>query len=377
MKRFYLSITRALVLFAGLCAMLLAHVASAHAQSATCARLQQSLAQAGSTNSRGLEANARNLGQAVQQAESRYIRNGCNDDARAGRTLSPQCQTIAREVLRLRDQYAEAARVLQSGNVVAQQREAVLQEMARFGCHSNSGASFSNDRQQVFDRIFGTTTDPDFSDGQLVENYDYWGYGGSSTVRSVCVRLSDGYFWPVSYSTLPDYLGNDAMTCQQMCPGEAVDLYFYDNPGQEPEQMRNLVGQPYTALPSAFRYREQFDTETNCRAPSSGGRINVAASESGTSRVMIEYEGQSFPMPLRDPRGQSSVPIEMAALETPQFVDVPLPRRRPAGPGEAPLARPVTTATQQPGLRLVQFGDRVVRVVGPDTPYARSGEAGS
>jgi hypothetical protein len=92
---------------------------------------------------------------------------------------------------------------------------------------------------------------------------------------------------------------------------------------------------------------------------------------------MIEVGGTSFPLPLRDPRGQAPVQAAtVAPLETAMLVDVPLPRRRPAGPGETPVARPVQ-AEAETELRLVQFGDKVVRVVGPDTPYAQPAGAGT
>src|SRR5690606_31501468 len=138
----------------------------------------------------------------VQAMESRYVRDGCNDAAKAGITLTPQCQQIGREVLRLRDVAADVARQVETANAIGAQREAILQEMARFGCGASQGSSatFTTERQSVFDRIFGTTSEGDFTDGQMIDGGDYWGYQGYQTVRTVCVRLSDGYFWPISYS---------------------------------------------------------------------------------------------------------------------------------------------------------------------------------
>jgi hypothetical protein len=356
-------------------------VEAAHAQAAQCAQLQGALAQFdrngdfrqidGNTNS------ARQLQRAVQDAESQYIRQGCNDDAKAGRVLTQQCQLIARDVLDLRRQYAEVSQSVETANAVAGQREAILQEMARFGCNAGSSATFSSERQSIFDRIFGTTSEGDFTDGDFVDGGDYWQYQGYSTVRTVCVRLSDGYFWPISYSTLTDYVGNDAQTCQASCPNTPVELYFYDNPGQEPEQMRNMSGQMYTSLPQAFAYRNDFDESASCRAtPTSNGAVTMASTGDGSSRAMLDINGLSFPMPLRDPRGV--VPVQAAVTAQPvtdlAMVDVPLPRPRPAGPGEP--ARPANVAPAET-LRVVQFGDKKVRVVGPDTPYAQAGQAGS
>jgi hypothetical protein len=355
-------------------------VGQAHAQAATCARLQQSLAQLDSSgafrNSGGADANARNLAQAVQQAESMYIRTGCNDAARAGQQLTRECQQIGRDVLRLRGEYAAASEAVQSAGSVARQREAVLQELARFGCNAGGGNA-NTDRGNFLEQIFGRNTDPNFSDGQVIENFGAWQTGGS-TVRTLCVRLSDGYFWPVSYSTTTQYLEQDFMSCQQMCPGEAVDLYYHANPGEEAEQMRNMAGQPYTLLPTAFSYRQTFNPDAACRTTAQNGAIASVTSEDGSGRTMVTYNGATFPMPMRNPRRNGQLPVAVAELEASNFVsDIPLPRRRPAGPGEAPLAQAVAAPAESEGLRLVQFGDRVVRVVGPNTPYAQSGAAGS
>ncbi|MFD2649073.1 DUF2865 domain-containing protein [Devosia albogilva] len=372
---------RALLLIVVAAVCLVMDVDMAHAQAAQCANLSAMLQQF-DRNSEfqqfgGGSQAARQLQQAVQAAESRYIRDGCNDDARAGRVLTPHCQQVAQEVLRLRDDYSQVAEQVETANAVAGQREAILQEMARFGCGAGgSSATFTTERQGVFDRIFGTTSETDFSGGQMIDGSGYWGAQGFNTVRTVCVRLSDGYFWPISYATLPDYVQNDAMTCQQMCPNTQVELYFYDNPGQEPEQMRNIYGQPYTSLPNAFRYREEVDMSSTCdAAPQVQGKIAMA--EDG-SRAVVEVGEARFPLPMRDPRGQQPVqaPIQ-APLETVASVDVPLPRPRPAGPGETPVTRAIPRVRTDNELRLVQFGNKVVRVVGPDTPYAQPVEAGT
>lgn len=359
-------------------------VEAAYAQANQCARLQNALVQFDRNGDfRQINQNsndARQVARQVQNAESQYIRQGCNDDARAGRTLTQQCQLVAREVIALRNQYAAIAQSVETGNAVAQQREAILQEMARFGCNAGSSATFTQDRQTIFDRIFGTTSGDDFTDGDFVDGGDYWGYQGYNTVRTVCVRLSDGYFWPISYSTLPDYLGQDSTACQMMCPNAQVELYYYDNPGQEPEQMRNLSGSPYTSLPTAFAYRTKIDEAARCTSePAADGSIRITSAEDGSSRSMLEINGVSFPLPLRDPRGVVPVPVQVAEAPPAQvasvaLVDVPLPRPRPSGPGEV-ARRPEAPA--EPELRIVHFGDKSVRVVGPDTPYAQAGRAGT
>ena len=377
--------TRAIILTVLAAILLCLDVNSAYAQAAQCVQLDAALRQFDRNsdfqqmggNSQAAQQAARD----VQAMESRYVRDGCNDAAKAGVQLTDQCRQIGREVLRLREVAAGVSQQVETANAVAGQREAILQEMARFGCGAQgSSATMSNERQSIFDRIFGTTSEGDFTDGQMIDGGDYWGYQGYQTVRTVCVRLSDGYFWPISYATLPDYVSNDAQTCQASCPTTAVDLYFYDNPGQEPEQMRNLFGAAYTALPSAFAYRDKLDTSAtaNCKVPAiAQGTLSVATNADGSSRAMMDVNGVSVPLPMRDPRRPVSVQAVAAVpVQTATLVDVPLPRRRPAGPGETPVTRPVQ-AQSETELRLVQFGDKTVRVVGPDTPYAQPVEAGT
>jgi hypothetical protein len=374
---------RALLLMVLAAVCLILDVNTAYAQAAQCARLQGMLAQFDRNGDfqqmGGNSQAARQAQRDVQAMESRYVRDGCNDDAKAGRPLSQQCKQIGREVLRLREVAAQVSQQVDTANAVAGQREAILQEMARFGCGEGSSATFTTERQSVFDRIFGTTSEGDFSDGQVIDGGGYWGNQGYQTIRTVCVRLSDGYFWPISYSTVPDYLPQDAQVCSASCPTMQVGLYYYNNPGEEPEQMRNMMGEPYSALPTAFAYRNAIDENATCKvAPQSDGALRTATMADGSTREMLEVNGVTFPMPLRDPRGVAPVqaPIE-APLETANLVNVPLPRPRPAGPGETPVTRPVVQAANEQELRLVQFGDKVVRVVGPDTPYAQPMGAGS
>lgn len=375
-------------LWRALAAMLIATICvgldagDAYAQSASCSRLQQALRQFDrNADFRNMDNNAgaaRGLQQQVQDAESAYVRNGCNAEAKAGRVLSRECQGLGRSVLRLRQDYAKVNESVSTATAVAQQREGILQEMARFGCGGAQGsrASVTNERQSIFDRIFGTTSQGDFSDGQMTDGGDYWGnQGGYNTVRTVCVRVSDGYFWPISYSTLQEYLPNDAAQCHAQCPNTPVDLYFYDNPGQDTEQMRNMNGAAYTDLPSAFAYRDAID---------SNGICNTQPTPDTSIISMAEMNGVGFSLPRRDPRRQVPVaavtPVPVAETPVPvqavAMLDIPLPRPRPPGPGEAPAIRPAAQSADN-ALRLVQFGDKVVRVVGPDTPYAQPAGAGS
>jgi hypothetical protein len=88
---------------------------------------------------------------------------------------------------------------------------------------------------------------------------------GAATYRTMCVRLCDGYYWPVSFATVKDQFRRDAETCAKSC-GMPVALYHYPNPGGEPEEMVNLEGEPYKTLRTAFLYRATYDPSCKCRA---------------------------------------------------------------------------------------------------------------
>ena len=85
------------------------------------------------------------------------------------------------------------------------------------------------------------------------------------TYRTVCVRLCDGYFWPVSFATNRSNLVNDRETCERSC-GTPVRLYIHRVPGGSEDDLQDLAGQPYTRLKTAFRFRTTYDAACKCTA---------------------------------------------------------------------------------------------------------------
>jgi len=362
----------------------LVDVSEAHAQADRCARLQSMLVtldrNADFQNSQ--TGQLKQLQRAVQRAESAYVRQGCNADAKAGRKLTAECRSIARDVLRAREDLKQMSQSVDTGQAVAQQREAILQEMSRFDCDGRSRVTIDGggDRGNLFERLFGVFTD-NFDGEGGIRGEEFNPYGDYHTVRTLCVRKTDGFYWPISYSTLVDYVPNDAEQCRSMCPGLDVDLYYYDNPGQEPEQMINEYGEPYSNLPTAFKFRTEFDTASKCTSTQDMGAVTVAELAGGGTRAMVTFRGATFPLPLRDQRRASATVISSPATQVAElatYVDIPLPRRRPAAPGETPppVAVVAPVAANQSG-RIVMFGDKRVRVVGPETPYALAAAAGT
>lgn len=300
----------------------------------------------------------------VREAESIWIRGGCQQAHNAGQALSRDCRTLAQTITSGRTQVQRLTAQARDGQSLGQHREQLLQQYARFSCgagQSGVGINTQANLQQqqrggLLDQIFGAAPDGyDYVDGP----YNPWSQ--MSTRRTVCVRTSDGYYWPISFSTVDDYIAQDAIKCHEMCPGAEVLLFSYRNPGEEPEDMISLSGVPYRATPYAFKFREAFDTETSCRPRAALGTIALAG-EGQDARAVIAFENMSFPLPQRDPRRT----VEAVVAEA---LYVPLPRPRPREDGTYS-----PTVSAQPNmsgsdLRIVNFGDRSVRIVGPETPY--------
>ncbi len=84
------------------------------------------------------------------------------------------------------------------------------------------------------------------------------------TYRTMCVRLCDGYYFPISFSATRDRLARDAKTCESSCGGQAR-LFVYRNPGADVEDMVDLRGQPYRQLSTAFLYRTEYVPQCRCK----------------------------------------------------------------------------------------------------------------
>ncbi len=78
------------------------------------------------------------------------------------------------------------------------------------------------------------------------------------------MRLCDGFYWPVSYSTSRDGFAEDKDACESSC-GVPVKLFYYQNPDGTPEEAVDLKGQRYATLANAFRYRNEYVDSCKCQ----------------------------------------------------------------------------------------------------------------
>jgi hypothetical protein len=110
----------------------------------------------------------------------------------------------------------------------------------------------------------------------------------SGTFRTVCVRTCDGFYFPISFATVPGRFPDDEKTCKALCPATESSLYSYRNPGEDMSQAVSINGQPYSALPNAFHYRQEFNPSCACKA---AGQTWSDALKSIDDKATAEQQG--------------------------------------------------------------------------------------
>jgi Protein of unknown function (DUF2865) len=83
------------------------------------------------------------------------------------------------------------------------------------------------------------------------------------TYRTLCVRLCDGFYFPISYATRRERFVGDSKQCEQRCPGRSR-LFVHRNPGEDVDKMVALDGRPYSSLPTAFLHRTKHVKDCAC-----------------------------------------------------------------------------------------------------------------
>jgi len=86
----------------------------------------------------------------------------------------------------------------------------------------------------------------------------------STTYRTICVRLCDGFHFPISHSTSREGFAGDAKQCEQRCPTRSR-LFVHRSSGQDVKDSVDLKGRFYRDLPTALLHRTQYVPDCTCR----------------------------------------------------------------------------------------------------------------
>ena len=222
-----------------------------------------------------IENDMRQLERNYQAAQQQLNRADCWDQFLFSKTLrrTPRCVQLAGEVDASRQRLAdlEAQRRQIMGTRDRSLQDDIVRELARNGCGPQYVTEMRRrEARNPFSTLWGE------EEGEAPRgNPNQFGNLPFATYRTLCVRLCDGYYFPVSFSTLPNHFQRDAELCQSQCAAPA-ELYYHQNPGGAVEQMVSAGSQqPYTSLKSAWRYRKEFVQGCSCKSaeyqPPAGG----------------------------------------------------------------------------------------------------------
>jgi len=260
---------------------------------------------------------------------------------------SPQCGPLNSRVQQMRgnlDRWMSALEQLKSNNANAQssQRGALVGQLAQNNCGPQYRTAATGPGG-FFSSLFGGTVIAPGGDG-----------APSGTYRTVCVRTCDGYYFPISFSTVPSRFAEDQAACQRLCPAAEAMLYTYRNPGEDMTQAVSLAGQIYTALPNAFRYRREVTSGCSCRRPgeSWADALKNADDASTLERGDIVVTDQNE-------KALSQLPPQKGAMTKQQPTK---PATKPVTP--TPNADPAAALSDASSSE-VDTAKRQVRVVGP------------
>ncbi len=234
-----------------------------------CLQLEQRLVAEGQFGNQGqaalprLEADMRQIERQMNNAAMQLDRFDCWDSFLFSKTLrqTPRCRQLNTEVetsrQRLADLDAQRRQILGRDNRSYQ--DDIIRELARNNC---------GPQYQQESRRREASRSP-FSDGDEMDGPrgagNQFGNLPFATYRTLCVRLCDGYYFPVSFSTLPNHFQRDAEVCQSQCAAPA-ELYYHQNPGAAVDQAVSVNSQqPYTSLKTAWRYRKEFVSGCSCK----------------------------------------------------------------------------------------------------------------
>lgn len=308
-------------------------VVPAEALAQSCALLQQELSRAlGGAASRDVQKAARYDQALLQQgAELARLR------ARARRANcfgggflffrskpKPECNQIIPRLEAMEANMAKLEQLRGRYSVGADSRRLarIRARMAEMGC-----ATTYNDALLGDDGFFDES-------GQFFE----W----SDTVRTLCVRKCDGYYFPISFSTTPERFTADLYTCQAQCPAAEVDLYYHSDPRGDAESLVSINGEPYPELANAFRYRREYDPTCTCKSGIERFQSTATNYQFDIDSISAAVDGQpGLPMPRYGPAEDPETLLNRQA----QFVPSPTSR----GGGD----------------RISSVGGRNVRIVGP------------
>lgn len=285
----------------------------------------------------------------LERVQEQAKRQGCDSSGFFSLFTGPsaQCGPINTRIQQMRsnlDQITSNLERLRGGGFGGSERESqrrsVLMALAQNNCGPQYAAQLRNSGGGFLENLFGGNN----PNGAPLDNG-----AASGTYRTVCARSCDGFYFPISFATVPSRFPDDERTCKALCPAADATLYTYRNPGEDMNQAVSISGQPYSQSPNAFKYRQTFDKSCSCKA---AGQTWSDALKNIDDRAAAAQQGDII---VTD---ESSKKMSQ-------------PARTPASARKGTVATPANAQPLPNGAPAADAGDKPIRSVGPTFIPAR------
>ena len=267
---------------------------------------------------------------------------------------SPQCNPLNNQIQQMRANLdrtlTEVQRLQGNSGEREGQRRSILVALGQNDCGPQYRQYVTAGPGGFFENLFGGGNIAPAPNAPLAGTY-----------RTLCVRTCDGYYFPVSYSTVPSKFAEDEQICRRQCPAAEVALYSHRNPGEDVSRAVSTSGRPYTDLPTAFSYRKQLNAACNCRLPGQSWADALRQSSDQTIErgdiVVTEERAKQLSQPRFDAQAKPVNPSQPPA----RGKGADEVSSTPAPPADAEQQAPAPA--EQKGEQ--EPGKRKVRAVGP------------
>ena len=275
---------------------------------------------------------------------------------------SAQCGPVNNQIQQMRgnlDQITTSLERLRGGGPGGSDRDNQRRSVLLALAQNNCGPQYANAARgagSFLDNLFGNNNTSNNNPGPAPVDSG----PQSGTYRTVCVRSCDGFYFPISFATVPSRFADDERTCKNLCPASEATLYSYRNPGEDINAAVSINGQPYSSSPNAFRYRQEFNPSCACKA---AGQTWSDALKSIDDKASVE---QGDIIVTEERAKKMSQPLPKAT---------PATQRKGAPPANAASAPTVdaspTTPANAAGSSDPSSANKPIRSVGPTFIPAR------
>ncbi len=302
----------------------------------------------------------RKLERQYQRARAKAERRNCYEYFLFSRTLrrTRRCLALNRDIETLRGRLAdlhEQITAIRSARTNSYRRQRLIEALARYGCGEVYRRSARRSRARswnLFESIFGDRggfSNDGYYDNAPADVEPETGIVAGATYRTMCVRLCDGYYFPISFSTIPSKFNKDRQLCRSKCAAP-TELFVYRNPGGQIEQMISLDGAPYAKIENAFRYRKEFVKGCSCKPDEYDPEAIYAANNPD--------EAQDETKAGRQGQGQAAVQGAQGEAEEAQTAGrskSTKPRKPKTSPNQGPIPAPkIASEPEAEGTSKVQ-----------------------